>query len=336
MSSLSRAGAAFAVSVFLVNGLTAAEVGAAGETCFGRAASIVGTPGADILVGTSGRDVIVGAAGDDQITGDRGDDLICGGPGADVLDAGPGTDRAFGGSGGDAITDASPFVVDGEQLSGGSGADVIRSESAQGQFGNSTSRLLQGGRGSDRLFSSAIDDMLTGGPGSDTLLLRFGGALTGGEGTDVLRGAPDGITDFFLTGDGDEVHVRTQRGRVTGTGLRYGKAPGPVVIDPLAGFGRVRGSLTHDTVAGLDDPTEQWLLILGTGGDDILRGTNVARTTNVLFGMGGNDQLRGFDGPDFVWGRTGDDLLAGGRGNDTGGGGDGNDTCVSVENLENC
>jgi Ca2+-binding RTX toxin-like protein len=41
-------------------------------TCDGKAATMVGTPGDDLLVGTSGVDVIVGLGGDDTITGRGG------------------------------------------------------------------------------------------------------------------------------------------------------------------------------------------------------------------------------------------------------------------------
>lgn len=54
----------------------------------GRAATIVGTAGADRLSGTSGFEVIVGGRGNDRIGGCGGNDLIC---------AGAGNDRVAGG-----------------------------------------------------------------------------------------------------------------------------------------------------------------------------------------------------------------------------------------------
>src|SRR5712692_7987809 len=61
-------------------------------TCGGLAATIVGTPGNDVLVGTSGPDVIVGGSGDDQISGLEGDDVICGDQGNDVIQGYQGND----------------------------------------------------------------------------------------------------------------------------------------------------------------------------------------------------------------------------------------------------
>lgn len=61
--------------------------------CGGKVATIVGTPGPDVLRGTPGPDVIVGRGGNDVIRGRRGRDVICGGPGRDRLMGGPGRDR---------------------------------------------------------------------------------------------------------------------------------------------------------------------------------------------------------------------------------------------------
>ncbi|HEX5984156.1 MAG TPA: hypothetical protein VFY69_08120 [Solirubrobacterales bacterium] len=61
--------------------------------CFGREATIVGTPGSDRLVGTHRRDVIVARGGRDTVYGRGGNDLICGGGGRDLLRGGAGRDR---------------------------------------------------------------------------------------------------------------------------------------------------------------------------------------------------------------------------------------------------
>lgn len=66
-------------------------------TCDGRAATVVGTAGADTLRGTAGADVIVGLGGNDTIYGMGGADRICGGPGMDTLLGGRGNDLLNGG-----------------------------------------------------------------------------------------------------------------------------------------------------------------------------------------------------------------------------------------------
>ena len=87
--------------------------------CFDRLATIVGTPGADVLVGTPGADVIHGRGGDDVIRGLGGDDLICGGPGDDVATGGPGDDHIRGGLGADRLRGA----LGNDRLVGGEGTD---------------------------------------------------------------------------------------------------------------------------------------------------------------------------------------------------------------------
>ncbi len=69
--------------------------------CDGRAITIFGTPGNDVISGTFGSDVVHGVFGNDWIFGLGGDDFICGGSGNDVLIGGGGHDRLFGGDGAD-------------------------------------------------------------------------------------------------------------------------------------------------------------------------------------------------------------------------------------------
>ena len=54
-------------------------------TCMGLPATILGTPGNDVLIGTSGDDVILAYAGDDVLYAGAGIDTICGGDGDDDL-----------------------------------------------------------------------------------------------------------------------------------------------------------------------------------------------------------------------------------------------------------
>jgi uncharacterized delta-60 repeat protein len=81
--------------------------------CAGREATIVGTPGRDVLRGTRRADVIVALAGDDVVRAGAGDDLVCGGSGRDRLLGQRGADRLLGEGGRD-------------RLLGGPGADILR------------------------------------------------------------------------------------------------------------------------------------------------------------------------------------------------------------------
>jgi uncharacterized repeat protein (TIGR01451 family) len=118
--------------------------------CDGQTATVVGTPGPDVLVGTVGDDVIFADAGDDRVFGFAGGDFLCGGPGTDVLRGGRGSDEVLGGL----------------------GSDFIRGR--RGDDG------LHGGRGRDRLRGGNGDDLVDGGRGFDR--------CRGGAGLDALRG----------------------------------------------------------------------------------------------------------------------------------------------------
>lgn len=99
------------------------------ERCGGKAPTITGTPGNDVLTATNKPDVILGSWGDDTISGANGDDLICGGLGNDVIRGGNGNDRLFGDGGDDKL-----YGENGDDtLVGGSGTDVL-----DGGRGNNT------------------------------------------------------------------------------------------------------------------------------------------------------------------------------------------------------
>ncbi|MGI9606617.1 MAG: CAP domain-containing protein [Acidimicrobiales bacterium] len=115
-----------------------------GAECKGRAATIVGTNGDDVLHGTSGPDVIVALAGDDVIRGLDGDDIICAGEGNDEVYGDAGADTILGGAGNDTIR-------------GGAGGDALHG---------------QGGR--DRLAGNQGNDLLVGGNRADVLLGNTG------------------------------------------------------------------------------------------------------------------------------------------------------------------
>jgi Ca2+-binding RTX toxin-like protein len=113
-------------------------------TCLGKVATIVGTPGPDVLLGTNGRDVIAGLGGNDIIAGRGGNDLICGGRGKDRIVGNGGRDVLLGNAGPDRVV-------------GGAGPDV-----------------LAGGVGDDILVGRAGNDGLDGGPGTDVCLQSQG------------------------------------------------------------------------------------------------------------------------------------------------------------------
>ncbi len=96
----SRQALVVTLTVMVVAGLFTPSAPAA-PTCFGRAATIVGTSENDWLVGTNGPDVIVGLGGADGLSGRGGNDRICGNGSNDTLNVlgSEGNDMLSGGPG---------------------------------------------------------------------------------------------------------------------------------------------------------------------------------------------------------------------------------------------
>jgi uncharacterized repeat protein (TIGR01451 family) len=120
-----------------------------GPSCSGHPATILGTPGDDVLTGTPKSDVIVGRAGNDRIFGLGGSDVICARGGFDLVKGGAQSDKILGGAAADRL------------------------------FGNAGGDRLLGQRGRDRLNGGRGPDLLIGGPGSDSCV--------GGPGVDTTR-----------------------------------------------------------------------------------------------------------------------------------------------------
>jgi RTX calcium-binding nonapeptide repeat (4 copies) len=97
----------------------AAPVAAPVATCKGKAATIVGTNGANQLTGTPAADVIASLGGNDQVSGLAGNDTICGGAGKDTLRGGKGNDKLFGEAGKDTLKGG----PGNDKLKGGAGKD---------------------------------------------------------------------------------------------------------------------------------------------------------------------------------------------------------------------
>jgi Tol biopolymer transport system component len=116
-------------------------------SCFGRAATVVGTSGHDALKGTRGRDVIVTLGGKDTVKSFAGKDLLCTGGGRDKVKGGRGNDKAAAGAGADRVI-------------GGAGRDRL--------FGQAGADRLFGNKGRDRLNGGRQSDLCNGGPGRDS------------------------------------------------------------------------------------------------------------------------------------------------------------------------
>jgi Ca2+-binding RTX toxin-like protein len=156
------------------------------------------------------------------------------------------------------------------------------------------------------------NDLLSGGPGNDTLVGMFGNdLLDGGEGNDTMIG-----------GTGDDIY--------------FVDSAHDVLID-VGGSDEVRTSLATFSLAGLP-ALENLTGLLTTG--QVLTGNGAA---NVITGGSGGDTLDGGDnddvlrggaGTDTLYGRGGNDILDGEAGADAMAGGVGNDIYVVDSYLD--
>lgn len=176
---------------------------AAGETCRGEAATIVGT-GPDVR-GTDGRDVIVTGA---SLSVDSlgGDDLVCAVPdrtGSNVLyvDTGDGND----------LVDTTSAALDGYYVDSelGAGADTLEGGPAgdwvdTGDAGGSTADVdvVRAGDGGDTVTTSGGSDVVELGPGTNRVHLEGQGFAPGGR----LVAGPDHDT-FAMAVSGSAEHA---------------------------------------------------------------------------------------------------------------------------------
>ena len=220
--------------------------------------------------GTSVADELYGTDGNDVINGLDGDDVIDGGAGNDALAAGLGNDTVHGGAGNDVI-------------SGDGGSDVLHGDDGDDAF------LFAVGEpgGSTQAF---------GGAGTDTIILRGGGAsidlTTNGGSAGGVAISVNAIENVQFDGSVDAGG---------GNRLAYGSAANNAIV----ALGILAG-VTFEGRGGDD-------LLIGGGGADSLLGGDGADTVS---GGDGNDTIEGGDGADHLAGGLGADWIHGGTGND--------------------
>jgi len=260
--------------------------------CRGKVATIMGTPGDDVLDGTAGPDVIVGGRGDDVVTAFDGDDIICLGAGDDEADSGDGDDIVDGGSGADVVK-------------GGADDDLL--------LGNKHADTLHGGTGSDTVWGQNGDDVIKGGDGRDV--------LGGGKGDDQIRGGKQ--RDAIQGGAGADELFGNEHGDTIGGSSGPDTIRGGHGRDTIRGGGgndQLYGNQSGDTIAGAAGRDT----IGGGPGQDTISGGDNADTVR---GGDHRDSISGGNGPDKLYGNDFADTIAGGNGNDYINGGAGYDTC---------
>ncbi|MFO0107423.1 MAG: calcium-binding protein [Burkholderiales bacterium] len=308
--------------------------------------TIYGTVLADTIVGGNGNDRLLGNPGDDTLLGGAGDDTLYGSDGADILNGGAGNDSLSGDSGHDILNGG-----DGDdQLWGGAGDNALEGGAGNDTlWGGDDEDVLLGGAGNDLLLGAGGDDVLDGGAGNDNLAEGQGNdtyLFAVGAGEDRIYSLGSGGTNVVIFkdvastaltalerngrnqrdlvikyGTSDQLTVENYFGSSFGNVIEQFKFSDGVTWDAAAISSRMMtiGSDVYDRIYGIDSSTNR---IYGLAGNDELRGGALA---DMLDGGDGNDSLSGLAGDDTLLGGAGNDTLSGGDGNDVLDGGVGND-----------
>ena len=216
------------------------------------------------------------------------------------------------------------LITDDQTIQGGPGGGVL--------IGGAGNDLIQSGGGNTALIGGAGNDTLVGGSGHNW--------ISGGPGNDFILGGSGGNTFLLSPGSGrDSIQIPnylqlldSSTARFAGSYSSYHPSltPGSLVIrygdlgdelhilnfDPNDVF--ARPAIQHfefsDRILTYEELIALGFDINGTGGDDVLTGTN---TTDRFSGFAGNDNLSGGAGADSFIGGQGNDTLHGGAGHDT-------------------
>ena len=293
---------------------------------------------------------IIGSSFDDILGGDSGDNVLEGGAGADQIMGFDGEDTAVYANSDAGIT----VYLDGSRTGVGGDAEgdtlisienITGSDFADNLFGDELNNIISGGAGSDWIFSAGGDDVISGGAGADTLF--------GGFGTDTVSYADAASVGVQAYLDGRAGAAGDAAGDIlvsienlTGSGFddTLTGNSGDNVLEGGAGADRLEGGAGIDTAsyASSDEAViVDQLRNISTGGDangdmlfDIENMVGSAHDDelagdhnhNIIDGGEGDDILKGRKGDDRLEGNRGDDILAGGEGSDTLDGGEGFDT----------
>ncbi|WP_425339279.1 Ig-like domain-containing protein [Brevundimonas alba] len=226
---------------------------------------ITGGGDADLLDGGEGADTLIGAVGDDVLTGGAG--------AANILQGGTGDDRYVVTAAGDTVTELAD-----------EGVDLVETTLSAWTLQANVENLTYTGAGDFAGTGNELDNVVTGGDGSDT--------LSGAAGNDVLIGGA-GAANVLQGGVGDDRYVVTAEGDT---------------VTELAdeGLDVIETNLSTWT---LQDHVEN-LTYTGSGA---FTGSGNA-LDNVITGGGEADLLDGGEGADTLIGAAGDDVLTGGAG----------------------
>jgi len=265
---------------------------------------------------------IIGSAYADTLTGDADNNVLRGGNGADTLTGGAGQDWAVY----DEAADGNGITVD---LATGTGVGGI----ANGDVLSGIEHV-RGTQYADTITGDALDNILIGGLGADT--------LSGGGGNDWVsyEYATAAITADLSTGSGSAgeatgdvyTDIENLRGTIFADTLTGNNQDN--ILEGGDGADTLSGGGGHDqaSYAGASMGVQADLSAPGTNtgaaaGDVYfsIEGLDGSNFDDVLTGDSSNNWLRGFAGADALYGGDGNDTLEGGLGSDILDGGNGID-----------
>jgi Ca2+-binding RTX toxin-like protein len=330
--NLSRTWSTLGASALVAAGLwlpatSTAEASAEAPKCKGRAVTILGTDGADLLKGSNQKDVISALGGDDRIDGRGGNDIICGGSGRDLVKGGPGHDKIFGGADGRSTqrNDDGVRLMVGDVVQGGPGDDLIDLgyDERQQTFGSAQRDRLSYKDSAFRVIVTLGSPQGRGhaqGDGRDVLVQHPFLALLGSNKADLLTGSTYG--DQILGRAGAD-HIDGLGGRdelvdgPIGAGIGDDVLVGGVGRDELVSYGgrdRLSGDASADRLTVANPPLGK-VRVQGGPGSDTLTVAGLRRGVCVnAVGGGGNDQLLPSVAPVARQARVDVDLKGGGFG----------------------
>ncbi|MEP3889708.1 MAG: hypothetical protein ABJN69_04525 [Hellea sp.] len=256
----------------------------------------------DVFTGTAANEFLHGEGGNDIINGGDGIDRIYGGDGNDVQRGQGGNDLLYGSSGAD-------------QLNGGIGFDIVSYEFSAAAVNVNMQTGGTGGDaagdtyfGTEAVYGSDFDDILTGASGTNELRGGLGNDIIDGSGgNDRLFG--DAGADTLIGGTGLDGAYYTNAGSAVTADLVNGGSVGDAAGDTYNSIEWVFGSNFDDTLLG-DGIANR---LTGGQGADTLDGRG---GNDRLLGGDGNDTINGGAGVDSIFGQDGDDVMFGGADND--------------------
>ncbi|WP_051960519.1 peroxidase family protein [Devosia riboflavina] len=256
------------------------------EAAAGVNTLLAGSTGSNELIGADGGDLLFGHDGNDTLLGGTGDDLLVGGSGDDELDGEAGADTMVGGAGNDIyiVDDAGDVVVE----AGGGGIDEVQTDLAAYTLSANVEDLTYTGAGTFTGTGNALDNVIEGGAGVDTLTGLGGNDTYLVTAGDVVVEAENGGTDtivsaasYVLGANLENLSLTGNADGINGTGNALDN-----VLTGNGGTNQLFGGAGNDTINGGDDAD----FIDGGSGNDILHG-GAGNDTDILIGGEGNDTI---------------------------------------------